>query len=248
VRFYEFGKGLGPSFLRNRGIELASTEFVFPIDDDSAFSSPHVVGQTLKEFGNPRVAAVAIPFVNPRFDWTPRQLAPDAKRLWVIHAFVGAAHAVRRSPFLKIGGYREHFFYMGEEGDLCIRLLADGFVVRVGTGDPIYHMESAQRDLALADFCGRRNDVLFAWHNVPMPWLAFHLVGTTVNGLRSGVQSGHCFRMLRGLFAGYREILRRQQEREPVRPVTYLLHRRLKKRGPERLEKIENDIPPLGTN
>src|SRR5439155_26116948 len=121
VRFYQFGSRRGPTFLRNRTIQLASAELVFPIDDDSIFSSPRVVEQTIEEFGNPRVAAVAIPFFNPRLDWTQRQLAPDRKRLWVTDAFVGAAHAVRRSVFLKMGGYREHFFYMGEEADLCIR-------------------------------------------------------------------------------------------------------------------------------
>ena len=244
VRLCEFGRGRGPSFLRNRGIELASTELVFPIDDDSVFSSPYVVEQTMNEFSNPRVAAVAIPFINPRLDWTRRQFAPDARGPWVAHAFVGAAHAVRRSLFLKMSGYREHFFYMGEEGDLCIRFLAAGFVVRLGMADPIYHMESARRDVSLAEFYGRRNDVLFAWHNVPMPWLPIHLIATTFNGLVFGFRSRHLFAMLKGIVAGYSECLRGQQ-REPVSPNLYRLHRRLKKRGPERLEVIESELPLL---
>ena len=245
VRFYQFGRRLGPSFLRNRAIQLASAELVFPIDDDSIFSSSHVVEQTIKEFGNPRVAAVAIPFVNPRLDWTQRQLAPDRQRLWITHAFVGAAHAVRRSVFLKMDGYREHFFYMGEEGDLCVRFLAAGFVVRLGIADPIFHMESIQRDVPLADFYGRRNDVLFTWHNVPMPWFPIHLIGTTINGLRCAFRFRRLPSMLKGIIAGYSEFLFGQQARQPLSPNLYRLQRRLKKRGPQPLETIESELPPL---
>ena len=82
----------------------------------------------------------------------------------VVHAFVGAAHAVRRDVFLKVGGYREHFFFMGEEGDLCLRMMQAGYVTRLGRADPIYHLESSRRDLSRAGFSGRRNDILFAWH------------------------------------------------------------------------------------
>jgi hypothetical protein len=38
------------------------------------------------------------------------------------------------------------------------------------------------------DLYGRRNDVLFAWHNVPMPYFPAHLLGVTINGLRFGVR------------------------------------------------------------
>jgi GT2 family glycosyltransferase/glycosyltransferase involved in cell wall biosynthesis len=245
VRFYEFGGRLGPSFLRNRGIELSSTDSVFPIDDDSIFSSPRVVEQTIKEFDDPRVVAVAIPFVNPRLEWTQRQVAPDVERLWVTDAFVGAAHAIRRSLFLKMGGYREHFFYMGEEADLCIRFLAAGYVVRLGMADPIFHMESIQRDVPLADFYGRRNDVLFTWHNVPMPWLPIHLVATTFNGLLTSLRTRHLLPMLKGIVAGYSEVLRARQPRQPVTLNLYRLHRKLKKRGPQPLAAIEPELPPL---
>jgi GT2 family glycosyltransferase len=238
VRYHSLGTGRGPAFQRNRGIELATAPVVFPLDDDTVMVSPHTVAQTLAEFDDPRVAAVGIPFVNVRLDQQVRQRAPVGEGLWVEHAFVAAAHAVRRSVFLKVGGYREHFFYMGEEGDLSIRLLDAGYVVRLGRADPIHHLESPRRNFDLADYCGRKNDVLFAWHNVPLMFLPFHLAGTTFNGVSFALRCGRP-RMLRGILAGYVTGVRRWQERRPVSVSAYRLHRRLKKDGPLTLEGIE---------
>jgi glycosyltransferase involved in cell wall biosynthesis len=245
IRLYRLGDRRGPSFQRNRGLELASTPFVFAIDDDSVFSSSRVVEQTLAEFDHPRVAAVAIPFLNPRLDWQLDRPAAGNGETQVAYAFVGASHAVRRDIFLNAGGYREHFFYMGEEGDLCLRLLSAGFVVKLGKSDPIYHLESPLRNLALADFCGRRNDVLFAWHNVPMPYLPFHLAATTANGVLSGIKTGHLWRMIRGTASGYAGCWTHRRERSPVASSIYRLSRRLKKRGPAPLDTIEDILPTI---
>ena len=245
IRVYTLGDRKGPCFQRNRGIEMAATEFVFPIDDDSVFSTPYVVEQTLHEFDHPRVAAVAIPFLNPRLSWNETQRDPLPEGCHVIHAFVGASHALRRSVFLAVGGYREHFFYMGEEGDLCLRMLASGYVTRLGRSDPVYHMESPRRNLALADRCGRRNDIYFAWQNVPAPYMPLHLLATTLNGVKAGVKTRHFWRMTMGSLEGYRECLAGRVVRQPVRPEIYRLHRLLKKGGRISLLEVEKHLPPL---
>ena len=246
VKLCQLGSGRGPCFQRNWGIEMASCPIVFPIDDDSIFSSPQVVEETLRDFNHERVAAVGIPFLNPRLNWRRQQVPPrGSQEILVVHAFVGAAHALRKDAFLQVGGYREHFFYMGEEGDLCLRLLQAGHVVRLGTSSPIFHMESPRRNLALADFCGRRNDVLFAWHNVPMPWLLFHLAGTTFNGFRSAISSRHPISMIHGTLSGYADCFRCRDRRSPVPASVYRLHRKLKKSGPCALQEIEVELQPV---
>ena len=95
------------------------------------------------------------------------------------------------------------------------------------------------------DFYGRRNDVLFAWHNVPMPYLPAHALATTFNGFVSGVRSRHLLRMLRGTVHGYLACLREWRQRAPVPVAIYWLNRRLKKRGPHRLHTIKGLLPPL---
>ena len=166
---------------RNRGADLAAADVVFSIDDDAAFSTPAVVGQTLADFaGQPRVGAVAVPFVNVNRENVLRQRAPSDAGVYVNEDYIGTAHAVRRDVFRQLGGYRPALFHQGEERDFCLRMLDAGHVVRLGRADPIHHFESPRRDTKRMDLYGRRNDVLFAWHNVPWPTVVPHLLGTTV--------------------------------------------------------------------
>jgi GT2 family glycosyltransferase len=206
------------------------------VDDDTEFVSANTVEQTLAEFDHPRVGAIGIPFVNIRRDHVVRQRATDGAPIQIGHAFVGAAHAVRRAAFLEVGAYREHFFYMGEEGDLCLRMLAAGFVTRIGRADPIHHLESPRRVTYNANRYGRRNDILFAWHNVPSPYLLPHLAATTLNGLRWAIAARTMSGLARGTLDGYLEIIRRWDDRRPVARDVYRLHRLLKKHGPASIE------------
>jgi GT2 family glycosyltransferase len=243
VRYFRLGKSKGPAFQRNRGIQLATHEIVFPVDDDSLFISRHTIEQTLAEFDHPRIGAVGIPYVNINHDARVLQSAPRDGAIHVTYGFVGAAHAVRRDVFLKVGGFREHFFYMGEESDLCLRMLRDGYVTRLGNADPIHHLESPRRNMKLASFSGRRNDIRFAWHNVPLPDFPWHLAGTTFNGFRAALTQGCFASMVSGTAAGYADLFRRWHERDPVSRRTYRLHRALKKRT-LKLEEIEWLLEP----
>lgn len=243
VRYFRLGKSKGPAFQRNRGIELATKEIVFPLDDDSLLISPHTVEQTLAEFDHPRIGAVGIPYVNVNQDARVLQAAPRDGAIHVTYGFVGAAHAVRRDVFLKVGGFREHFFYMGEESDLCLRMLRNGYVTRLGNADPIHHLESPRRNMKRASFSGRQNDIRFAWHNVPLPEFPLHLAGTTFNGFKAALTQGCFASMVRGTAAGYADLFRRWNERDPVPRPTYRLHRALKKK-PLKLEEIEWLLDP----
>jgi GT2 family glycosyltransferase len=242
VKFEQHKGPNGPSFLRNRGSEIASAPILFPIDDDSTFPSPNTVEQTLAEFDPPRVGAVGIPFINVRVDEIVRQRSPQAPAIYAIHAYVGAAHALRRDLFLKLGGYRSQYFYMGEEGDYCIRLLQAGYIVRLGNADPIHHHESPSRSFFRADWYGRRNDIFFLLYNVPGLWLAPYLLGTTALGVIYGLRVGRPWRMIRGLVSGWLSIPREWAARRPVSPRTFKLNRLLK-RGPQPLERIESLLP-----
>lgn len=243
ARYVRSEQPLGCSAQRNRGMRMASAPIVFSLDDDARYAAPDTIERTLREFSNPRVAAVAMPFINVRSGPAVLCRAPDAAHVWVTDAFVGAAAALRREPVLECGGFREHWNQYGEEGDLCLRLLDAGYVTRLGNAPPAEHFESARRDHARWNFLGRRNDILFALENVPMPWLLLHLPATTLNGLVAGVRSGHLASALRGAAAGYREGWGLQ--RRPAAAWAYRLHRQLKKSGPMRLEALEARLPCL---
>jgi len=190
---------LGYVAQRNRAALLCSGEIIFSIDDDAEFSTSRVVEQTLDMFSHPRVAVIAIPYVEPHKSKQEFQRAPDAEGIWVTESFRGTSHAMRRDVFLKVGGYREQIIHQGEEMDFCIRLLNNGFVVRLGFGDVIIHHEFLKRNWRRMDFYGRRNDILFVWRNIPMPYLPAHLLATTCNGFARAIRSKSPSSMIRSL-------------------------------------------------
>ena len=227
---------------RNGAAETVNAPVVFSIDDEAAFSSPHTVAQTLGEFDSPRTGAVAIPFVDVNTDTRAPQLAPDDGDTYVTDAFVGTAHALRRELFLQLGGYRPVLFHQGEESDYCVRMLDAGYVVRLGRADPIRHFESPQRDIERMSLFGRRNDILYAWHNVPTPYLPVHLLATALNGVALGFRIGRPLLMLRGLARGYGACLTRRCRRRPVRVRTYRLSRKLKRAGATPVDTAMRDL------
>jgi glycosyltransferase involved in cell wall biosynthesis len=235
---------LGYVAQRNRGASLCSGEIVFSIDDDAEFSTPRVVEKTLVEFSDPRIAAIAIPYIEPHKSQLEFQRAPHDNAIWLTDSFRGTAHALRRELFLALGGYREQFIHQGEEMDFCIRLLNNGFVVRLGSGDAIIHHEFPNRDWRRMDYYGRRNDILFAWQNVPKPYLSTHLLATTFNGVMFALRKKRLYPMILGMLSGYSDIFCKRR-REPVSRNAYSLYRLLKKRGPKMLTDLEPFLPPL---
>jgi glycosyltransferase involved in cell wall biosynthesis len=229
---------------RNHGAELARGDVIFSIDDDAEFSSPNVIGQTLAEFDRPRVGAVAIPFKDVNKDNVLNQQAPTADAVWCTATYTGTAHAIRRDVFRAAGGYRAELVHQGEETDLCVRLLDAGYVVRLGRADPIHHYESPKRDLRRMDLYGRRNDVLYAWYNVPMPAFPMQLLGSTWLGAKFGFKIGRPRRMLHGLFNGYVAMIREFGNRKPVSMSTYRINRRLRSAA-IRLDDLEPELPPM---
>jgi glycosyltransferase involved in cell wall biosynthesis len=247
VRLERSEQSAGLIVQRNRGAKLANGDVIFSIDDDAIFSTPRVVEQTLAEFTAPRIGAIAIPFINVNQDQTVRQRAPADGRVHVTPSYIGTAHAVRRDVFVRLGGYREHLFHQGEEGDFCIRLLAAGYVVAIGRSDPIHHFESPRRDTRRMGLYGRRNDILFAWHNVPLTGLPGRLIRATAGGLSHGLKHGHLLQHARGLVWGYASMLRFFEQRSPVPNETYRLQRQLIARGSIPLDEIEPRLPAMHT-
>ena len=221
VRYFRLASNRGPTFQRNHGIELASTEIAIPVDDDTVFVSARTVKQTLADIAPPNVGAVAIPYINVRRNSTVRQRAPDDRRIYLTNAFVGVAHAIKRSAFLEAGKYREQFFMDREESDLCIRLYDAGYVVRLGRADPIHHLESEMRDFARVDYLGSRNQVWFVWQNVPGIYLLPHLLVTTAKIVCHTFVPRRLWRRFKGIGEAYIAIVRGKAERKPVRGVVY---------------------------
>lgn len=240
---------LGTSAQRNRGAAMAATPFIVSIDDDAEFVSPDTIAQTLSEFDHPRVGAVAIPFVNVNEgpNVLSRTPAPGGS-IHVSDTYVGTAYVVRRELFLRLGGYRVSLFQQGEESDFCLRLLERRYVTRLGNSDPIRHYHSPRRDHRRVYMLVARNNVLFAWHNVPLDALPIHLFGATVKLLLLGLCRRHPLWILCGVARGYAAIVANPFAREPISRGIYKLARRLKKAGSAPLHEIEDLLRALPTD
>ncbi|CAN5558779.1 hypothetical protein BH10PLA1_BH10PLA1_00770 [soil metagenome] len=247
TQYHYFEQSKGPCFLRNRAAKLAHGDFLVSIDDDAAFVSRQTVEQTLAEFSTPRIGAVSIPYINKQISAEVHQHAPDDREIYLTSAFAGVAHAVRKVAFMASGGYREDHFYKGEATDLCLRMLACGFVTRLGMADAVEHYASADRDSKWADLYARRNQLLSAWENVPFSKLPGRLVSATTSGLGQGRKSGRSMRMVRGLLWGYGSIVTHLLSRSAVPVGTYELFRRLSKQ-PQALRAIDPLLPPLSSS
>ena len=232
VRLERSEQSMGYIVQRNRSAKIASAPIIVSLDDDASFSGPTIVLRTIQAFSNPRIGAVAIPFINVRYDSTLRQVAPDAANAFAIESYIGTAHAVRREQFVQLEGYREQLFHQCEEEDYCIRLLDAGYFVCVGSGEPIHHYESPRRDVKRVFVFNARNHVLFAWQNIPMPYCPIHLLATMINLLRYGIRRRRLGWTVQGIFRGWKDALKQSGERRPVTRRTYRLSRWIKKNGP----------------
>lgn len=244
VRLERVERSQGYIVHRNRAADLASSSILVSIDDDAAFSSPHTVQQTLHEFNHPRVGAVAIPSIDVNKPDRPvyHQGPPDGA-IWAVEAYRGTAHAIRRDLFSKLGGYKVSFFHQGEEGEYCLRLLNAGYITRLGAANPIHHYESPKRDRSRMVTYDARNRILFAWYNVPMPYLLVHLPATMLSSILGGFKRRYAWAACRGVLFGIGMIFQQVGQRKPVGRQVYLLSRRLRKRGPAKLEAIESSLP-----
>lgn len=222
---------------RNEAAELAASPIIVSIDDDAVFTSEAVVAATVAEFDEPRVGAVAMPYVDVPQGEGVLQRAPGENGVYVTHRFRGTAHALRRDVFLSLGGYRGELFQQAEEPDLCLRLIDAGYLVRLGRADPVRHLASPSRNLDRIWFYECRNDILFAWHNVPMPDLVSQLVKTTLHMLWLGRGVRRTGLFARGLLAGYAAALRSRGARSPVSRSAWKLYKRLGKQA-TRLEDV----------
>jgi GT2 family glycosyltransferase len=245
VRLHRHEEALGTTHSRNRITSLAGNNVVVHLDDDACFTSKSTVTQAVADFDHPRIAIVAIPFndvVSGR--QTERNgRAPDDD-VWVLATYTGATYAARTDIFRRVGGYDREYWMYGEERDLSLRLLSEGFVTRMGRAAPALHHVSDVRSLMRQDVLGRRNEIVWSWSSFPAPWHLIYIAGYVVKGIWVGIRVRRLRRMIRGLIEGFRAIP--SVRRNPVSRETFALDRRLRRKGALRLTEIESKLRPLG--
>jgi glycosyltransferase involved in cell wall biosynthesis len=247
VRLYSDQQPRGYIVQRNRAAELARAPVIISIDDDARFASTFTVEQTLKDFDDARVGAVAIPYADLVPRRVVRQSPPDSEQIWTTFRYIGTAHAIRRDLFLGLGGYRPAFQSRCEEADFSVRLLDAGYVTRLGRADLIHHV-AAPRDDGNNMHMQARNDVLHAWGNAPLRFLPMSLLEITLRHLWVGLTLRRPLRVASGLARGYQGIAKGTLHRRPVRVATHRIDRQLRRHGPLPLSELAGRLPEPGLN
>jgi hypothetical protein len=157
---------------RNRIAREARTPWVLDLDDDAFVLSRAAVQQAIRVLEtDPRVAAVAF----PQCDEAGVPYAPSAQPAPVdypcyVPTFIGYAHLLRREAFLAAGGFRERLGINGEEKDLCLRMLDEGWRVVYLPAAGMGHVAAAAgRDRRRYLHQTVRNSVVSAFCGEPMP-------------------------------------------------------------------------------
>jgi glycosyltransferase involved in cell wall biosynthesis len=216
VRVVRFDDGAGVAARRNDAARLARGEVILSIDDDAVFTSPGIVADTLADFDHPRIASVAIPYIDVGIDPAVHQSAPDATERWVTPVFRATAYAIRRDALLEIGGYDRRIDQFGEEWELSLRLMDAGYVIRLGRSEPIHHHESPKRSWRRMDVYLHRNEQMIAWTYFPFPWNLLYMGGYAVKALGRGFRVGRPVNAVAGVAAGIRACFENRHDRRPI--------------------------------
>lgn len=232
VRVYRSDPHVGYIALRNRGFREARGEFVFSLDDDSYFTCEETVARAVKLFdAKPQASAIALPYVEPHTN-NPQKKMRTAPENGQLRSYVGCAHALRRQVALELGGYREFLIHQGEERDLSIRMLDQGYDVVYGEGRPIVHEYSEQRNLPRLEYFGVRNTLLFDMLNVPLPHVVPRLASDTLKLFVYKLTAGNMHRRAWYVLCGLGSCVQHLGKRSAVGRATYARYRSMPGHGP----------------
>ena len=233
---------LGLVTLRNRAYQETNASYVLSLDDDAWLTNRSTVGILVRQIeSDPKVSALAIPYL----EVPPMGRAKVSCAIATgaeLRSYVGTAHLCRVRAVRDVGGYRDLLVHQGEERDLCIRLRAAGWSIRMAFAPPIVHAVSPSRDLGRMQRYGVRNQVLYdffyaPWFIVPIVTIRhiYHLV-------RYRLDVRWALTTLLYTMEGVRDCWRYRQYRTPWTIVDYLAHIRLPVHGPRYVEC--SDLPP----
>lgn len=224
---------------RNEGFRDAMSNILVSLDDDAFLTGPTTLRRIVELFEKwPKTAAFALPYVEPNA--LPNvTMMPLTSSDTELRGFIGCAHAIRRDIALQFGGYPELLVHQGEERDMCIRLIDNGWDIRYADTAQIVHLYSPLREQARVNHYGYRNAILFCWMRMPFPECLGAAALTTLKLLRHRFSFSSLLSRLYSLSAGWFGAWRFRSARAPVSRATFKKYYNLPGHGPSPLTDSE---------
>ena len=233
---------LGLISLRNRAFQETTASYVLSLDDDAWLTDRSTVSRLAQQIeSDPKIAALAIPYLElqPLNRTVESCVTPPGAEL---KSYVGTAHLCRVQAVRDVGAYQDLLVHQGEERDLCIRLRAAGWSIRMASAPPIVHTVSPSRDTTRMQRYGVRNQILYDFFYAPwfvLPVIltrhVYRLVGYRLNPRWVATT---IFYVLEGV----RDCWRFRSRRSPWKAAEYWQHHRLPGHGPRYVPCSE--LPP----
>jgi GT2 family glycosyltransferase len=246
VRLFSYTNRVGYIVLRNRGFDEAKSPIVISIDDDAWFSGSSTIKNALEAFQtDEKIGAIALQYTEPDRD-SKQGYMRDLPDCTQVRNFVGCAHALRVDVAKRIGGYREYLIQQGEERDLCIRMLSEGYSTIYVKTPPIIHEPSSVREHAKFAYFGHRNTFLFDVINVPFPNVVGRLTADVLLLLKHRITVRELPRRLLNTFRALAACLWFLPKRAPVSRETYRLYKSLPTHGAVDPRVLRSPSPTAG--
>ncbi len=135
VKFRELGRNVGVASGRNIATRMGHAPYIVALDNDAIFPDKATLARAVRRFeADPKLGAVAFRILNyftgtdDTMCWDyPPSLRDKADQEFQVTRFVGAGYAMRRDAYNLSEGYDDALFFVGEERDICYRILNQGY-------------------------------------------------------------------------------------------------------------------------
>lgn len=228
VRITRWSEPKGYMAARQKMMMEAEADVYVSLDDDAWFLDPHAMAEAVRAIvEHPQVAAVGFEILSPD------QSNPSGKKgLKEAKLFIGCGHALHLMAVREVGGYENMpGFYGGEEKDLCLRLMDQGWKIVKVMGATVWHDKThIQRDLRRQRKSRVVNDLTLICRRCPTRGLALNALGNITNQMFHSMQAPkeRLGPSLAGIWKFLLAIPAVISTRRPVRSQTWRRFRRMR--------------------
>jgi hypothetical protein len=185
-------KNLGCPSARNLGFPNCRGTYIYSLDDDG-WLHPDAIEILVSELeSEPQVGVVMSQIREVEQDGTfVRKKPANVDGAAYLGTFVGCCFLIRKEVIERVGVFQDDFFRQGEEGDLSLRMMSAGWLVKIQPESVMYHAPSpVGRSPKMFIYYALRNTMKTGFRSWPFPWnwlRAFSIIGKAIcYGVRRG--------------------------------------------------------------